>query len=134
MAKKPRKPRISFIRALQYFESAAYGSADLLDAIEYLSDRGLKEEEFQAWLRRRFGIDSEHPEDDELVMGFDPHGLIMGEEYWKRLAGEPHAERANWPTPTVRSYEHYASAEQQLKYTESKPRFKGPLLPTGTDS
>ena len=64
--------------AIRTLRTAEYGSAELLDAAESSVDLGISWEEFCAVMDGRLG-----------VAGIDPSGELLGEEYWRDMAGPP---------------------------------------------
>jgi len=84
--------------------TAEMGSKKLLDAVERSMDQGMGPKVFDRVMAAR--PDAPH---------FDLTGEVIGEAYWRNVAGEPNPSRAVWPTADERkSRKREAEGEYSL--------------------
>jgi hypothetical protein len=69
-------------------QRGCYASKELLDAVELAIDSKMPLELLDRLLLEKESI---------RIIGYDPTGELLGEDYWRDAAGEPRG--LDWPTP-----------------------------------
>lgn len=80
---------------------SSYGSVQILDLVETALDQHVPILELDAVIA----------EVESGAAGFDPTGELLGEEYWRKIAGEP--RRLEWPIKEEKRRGGNARVDQQ---------------------